>query len=274
MSASDTRVVELLEHAWGELHQVCRGLKEAEWARPTDCPGWSVKDHLAHIAGTEARLLGRPPPVRRPAGTDPPHVHNEIGRSNEIEVESRRPWPGPRVLAEFKELTAARIRALRRYTEADFDRKSWTPKGPGTVGEFLAIRVLDAWIHDQDIRRALGRPGHQAGRVAEHTMGRLLAGMSFVVGKRVAPADGTTVVFDIDGPAGTSVAVAQDGGRAKVIPTRPPRPTAILTMDQDTFVRLVCGRGDPKTLFEEGAFAVLGDEALGRAVADSMNIMP
>lgn len=286
----DATLVDLLELAWRRLGDLCTGLAEPDWAAPTDCPAWTVKDHLAHIAGTEARLLGRPAPEHTPPDTA--HVRNEIGEWNEVDVDWRRPWPSPQTLAEFEEVTAARLEALRSYTAEDFDRDSWTPAGPGKVRDFLAIRILDIWIHDQDIRRALGRPGHRDGPVAEHTMGRLFAGMPFVVGKRVAPPDGTTVVFEVTGPAGRTMAIGVEGGRAKPLPAPPgpgvspvppgdpgvsPAPTAptvVLTMDQDAFVRLACGRGDPKALLAERAVAISGDEALGRAVAESMNFMP
>lgn len=269
----DATLVDLLDLAWRRLDDLCSGRAEPDWAAPTDCPAWTVKDHLAHITGTEARLLGRPAPEHTPGDTA--HVRNEIGEWNEVDVDWRRPWPGPQTLAEFEEVTAARREQLRSYTAEDFDRDSWTPAGPGKVRDFLAIRILDIWIHDQDIRRALGRPGHGDGPVAEHTMGRLFAGMPFVVGKRVAPPDGTTVVFEVTGPAGRTLAIGVEGGRAKPLPAVPPEtPTTTLAMDQDAFVRLACGRGDPKALLEDGAVGIRGDEALGRAVAESMNFMP
>jgi uncharacterized protein (TIGR03083 family) len=270
--SDDRALVDTLARAWWGIHDLCADLTEADWAAPTDCPGWSVKDHLSHIAGTEARLLGRPVPAHTPA--DSPHVHNEIGAWNEIDVDWRRPRSGPEVLAEFDEVTTERSRQLRSYTAEDFDRNSWTPAGPGKVRDFLAIRILDIWVHDQDIRRALGRPGHRHGPVVERTMGRLFAGMPYVVGKRVAPPDGTTVTFEVAGPAGRTYAVVVEAGRAKPLPEPPPTPSALLSMDQDVFVQLACGRGDAKELLDTGAVRLEGDEALGRAVIVNMNFMP
>ena len=39
-----------------------RGLTPAQWAQPTACPGWDVKDVAAHVLGDH---IGRRPPIRR-----------------------------------------------------------------------------------------------------------------------------------------------------------------------------------------------------------------
>ena len=38
-----------------------------------------------------------------------------------------------------------------------------TPAGPDTYGRFMRVRIFDCWMHEQDIRRAVGRPGHVEG---------------------------------------------------------------------------------------------------------------
>ena len=37
-------------------------LRDADLAKPTACPGWTVKDQVSHVAALEAQLLGRPDP--------------------------------------------------------------------------------------------------------------------------------------------------------------------------------------------------------------------
>ena len=34
--------------------------------------------------------------------------------------------------------------------------RSFTPAGKDTYGRFMQIRVFDCWLHEQDIRDALG----------------------------------------------------------------------------------------------------------------------
>ena len=59
-----------------------------EWEKTTDCPGWSVKDNLSHIIGTEATILGRPAPDHDPG--EKPWIRNPVGAGNEIHVDYRR----------------------------------------------------------------------------------------------------------------------------------------------------------------------------------------
>ena len=205
MTNNDKNLAGNLELVWRSIQDMCGGLTEAQWQTPTDCPGWSVQDQLSHLAGSEASILGTPRPDHTPKDTS--FVRNEIGRSNEILVDWRRASPGAAVLKEFREVTGRRLELLRAMVPADFDQAAETAIGPGTVRDFLAIMIFDAWVHEQDMRRALGRPGHLDGPVAQHSMDRMFLAMPYVVGKKAQAADGTTVVFQITGPAERKVAV-------------------------------------------------------------------
>ena len=44
-------VRDALAETWGALAEVCLDLSDAEWALPTECPGWDVKDQLSHLIG-------------------------------------------------------------------------------------------------------------------------------------------------------------------------------------------------------------------------------
>lgn len=260
-------VVDLQEMAFRALDELCSSLEGAEWDAATDCPGWSVKDNLSHIVGTEAMLLGRPAPSHDPGPK--PWVHNPVGTNNEVQVDYRRAWPPEKVVEEFREVTGERLTALRAMSEAELDAESWTPIGQGTVRDLVAIRVMDCWVHEQDMRRAVGKPGSLDGPVAEHAFARHSTALPFVVGKKVAPPEGSTVVFDVKG-FGT-VPVGTDGKRAARLDAVPGAPTVKLTMDLETFNRLCTGRGDVAALAEQ--VTIEGDEALGRKVIAEMNFM-
>jgi hypothetical protein len=94
-----------------------------------------------------------------------------------------------------------------------------------------------------------------------------------VVGKRVAPPDGTVVAFTVEGPVGRAFAIEVVGGRARFLDSVPADPTVHLELDTDTFVRLASGRGDPESILAGGAVTLEGDPVLGRAVAESMNFL-
>lgn len=260
-----TSVVELQEEAYRVLDALCSSLTDEEWDRPTDCPGWSVKDNLSHITGTESMLLGRPAPSHEVG--EKPWIKNPPGASNEVQVDYRRSWSPAQVLDEFREVTAERSKVLDGLTEADLDAESWTPIGPGKLRDLLAIRVMDCWVHEQDIRRAVGRPGGLEGKIAEHAFGRHAQAMPFIVGKKVSPPEGTKIAFEV---GGRRLGVEMRSPRAVALDDVD-RPDVTLSMDLETFNRLSCGRGDNAEVGK--AVKIDGDEALGRKIVASMNFM-
>jgi len=265
----DRVVVAMLEKEWDGIARLCAPLSEERWDTATELPGWSVKDVVSHITGIESFMLGMPVPDHTPP--DAPHVRNEMGRFNEVVVDYRRSLPGEKVLQEFREVTAQRLAVLRSWGEDDFDAESWTPIGPGKARDLLSTRVMDCWIHEQDIRRALDEPGGFEGDVAAHSFGRLSQGMPYVVGKKVAPADGTTVVFDVSGSAAHTFAVGIAGGRGAPLEDIPEKPSCTLAMDLETFCCLACGRWFPDRAATR--VTIEGDRDLGSKVLAEMNFM-
>ena len=89
---TDRSFIAQLDDVWRSTADVCRLLAPEEWDTDTDCPGWTVRDQVAHIIGTESMLLGRPSPPPAPTGL--PYVVNPIGEMNEAWVNARRTVPG------------------------------------------------------------------------------------------------------------------------------------------------------------------------------------
>jgi hypothetical protein len=93
------------------------------------------------------------------------------------------------------------------------------------------------------------------------------------VGRKVKPADGTTVVFAMPGAAGRSLALRMENGRANSLDDTPATPTVRLTMDAETFACLSCGRWAPDTVLQARKVQLAGDAPLGQAILAQMNIM-
>jgi uncharacterized protein (TIGR03083 family) len=265
-------VVDRLAEVWASLAEACERLEADQWDRTTDCPGWNVKDQLAHLIGIERMLLGDPAP---PAlAVVPTHVTNAFGEINEAWVEARRVMPGAEVLAEFVETTNRRIEALLAMPPEKFDEVGSSPVGQVPYREFMDTRVIDSWAHEQDIRRALGRPGGRNGIGEAAVLDTCERAMPYVVGKRVAPPDGCSVSFAVSGVMGRDVVVVMDGGRASLAPASPTgRPTVTLSMDQEVFWRLGFGRVAPAEVLAAGQVLVEGDTAIGHLVLQSMAFM-
>ena len=274
-------MIDLLELVWDSIIELGEGLDESEWKAPSELPGWTVQDNLAHIIGTELMMQGEPTPANQPARTD--HLHNPIGEMNEHWVEHYRALSGAEVLEVFRELSAQRLAELAALPPEELDEIGPTPVGQAPFREFLAVRVMDSWIHEQDMRRALARPGHLAGPAVDHSVARLVKAMPYVVGKQVGAPDGTSVVFTIlpaaSGDAHTGVeprvvvVVVVVEGRAGLVDVAPDEPTASLELDLDTFVALTTGRRDPETALDQDQVRLGGDTDLARDVVRHLSFM-
>ncbi len=66
---SDQEVVTHMARVWSSITALCATFTERDWKTPTDCPGWTVQDQIAHLIGGESRLLGLPAPDHTPPDT-------------------------------------------------------------------------------------------------------------------------------------------------------------------------------------------------------------
>ncbi len=261
-----------LAETWEGLAEACDELSSTQWALPTECPGWDVKDQLSHLVGIERSLMGEATPVwDGPLGA---HVKNEFAASNEPWIAVRRPFAGAVVRSEFVEVTAARLAELATLTEEEWARVGWSPVGEVPYAVFMEVRVYDSWVHEQDVRRALDRPGGSGNRASAISLGRVQGAMPFVVGKKAACPDGTVVRFAVDGPGddARTFTVAVEGGRARPVDDEV-TPTATLSMSSIDFVRLGCGRAGADEVEAAGGVEVQGDSSVGRHVLGAMNFM-
>lgn len=258
-------LIGLLETVWTSVAAVCESLGEADFDLPTDCPGWTVRDQLAHMVGTESMLAGKPAPAGVADVGTSAHVRNPIGAANEQWVGAFRGRPGSEVLAAFRAITSERLAALRAMSADDWDREGFTPEGPAPYRTFMEIRVFDCWFHEQDIREALGAPGELTGPVADLAVGRIPKAMPYVVGKLAGAPEGATVVFDIDDVV-FAVGVL---GRAALLDSAPSEATVRLRMDRRVFARLAGGRLSGADALARGEVAIDGDPTLGEAIVSN-----
>jgi len=267
---SQEPVIGMLDDVWGAIVELGDSLDEAEWAMPSECPGWTVRDVLSHMVGTERSLLGdvAPDPLSEPA-----HVHNEIGARNEGWVVALRGLSGPDVLEQFRDVTARRRAELRSWPSSRFDEVGASPLGQVPYREFMRVRVMDCWVHEQDMRVATARPGHFEGPAAGLAVDRLVSAMPFVVGRQAKAPEGSSVRFELTGSTPRRLDVVVTGGRAAVVDALEGEPTTELRMDLEVFWRLACGRVPGKASRAAGLVEVRGDEELGERIVDSMAFM-
>jgi uncharacterized protein (TIGR03083 family) len=265
-----SELVELMRVAFAQVDDAVASLADEAWAMPTECPGWDVRACVSHLCGTESWLLGRARPEPRQAD----HVRNDMGARNEGDVAARRELPPADLVAEFRELTSERIKALEALPPDAWRGEAQTPAGPGDLSDLISIRILDLWYHEQDIRRAVHRPGNLDGPVARFVASRIVRSLPVTVGKRVAPPDGTVVWFDITTPPVDSVAFQMTNRRAMAFDTPPERFDVKMSMTSEALLRLCGGRWDVDAAVADGRIAIDGDSAMARDVVGKMAVTP
>ncbi len=262
--------------AWSEavdaVLALLRSLDEQEWARSTDLPGWDVRAVAAHLAHVEADLAGLAEPPQTVADPTAGPTRTVATDYTEAGVRARAIHSPAEIVDELERAAAARLDQLRAAPPEDpAARPDRTPGGVGwDWATLLSNRVIDVWVHDQDIRRAVDRPGEWDTAAARHTLKMFGRGFLFSVGKRVAPPEGTTVVLEVTGADPVHLPVVIANGRAVPASTDPDQPDAHLGMDRETFLVLAGGRRRPDQVQVE----VTGDQELAGRILAAMAITP
>jgi uncharacterized protein (TIGR03083 family) len=96
-----------------QLLSICEGLDAAGWAAPSGCPGWSVKDLVAHLgilfwAAVDQAVL-----------PDTGGLTTEAAQ--EVYVDSRRSLTAGEVLDDYATVSEKALTALAGLAEADFE---------------------------------------------------------------------------------------------------------------------------------------------------------
>ncbi|QYG91941.1 maleylpyruvate isomerase family mycothiol-dependent enzyme [Iamia sp. SCSIO 61187] len=263
----DETVAALLEEL-AAIDGLLATLDDEEWRTPTALPGWDVQANVAHVIGTESMLAGMPTP---PADVDVaalPHVRNDIAKVNEPWVVALAPLTPDQVREQLRAIVAQRSAALLAMSQEEWDAEGFTPAGMDTYGRFMRIRVFDCWMHEQDIRDAVDRPGHHDGGPVELVLDEMATAMGFVVGKRACAPDGARVTIALTGGAARDIHVAVDG-RAAVVDELDGPASVVITTDVHTFTRLAGGRTRWDAV-DPDLVTIEGDQALGQQILTNL----
>ncbi len=233
--------------AWDGIDRLLDGLPESAWETPTSLPGWDVRAVVSHLIGTESMLMGVATPAADLDVTGLGHVRNDIGAMNECWVRHLSGESGATLRQRLLAVTHDRRRLLGEMSEDDWNAPAQTPAGPDSYGRFMRIRTFDCWMHEHDIRDALGRPASDddlSGPAARLALDEMAASMGYVVGKLGRAPDGSRVAIELTGPLARTIRVAVDGRGQLVDDFGGLEPTATIRLDGLLFTRLAGGRTD------------------------------
>ncbi|MCW2797368.1 maleylpyruvate isomerase family mycothiol-dependent enzyme [Nocardioides sp.] len=256
-------------HAVTDFTDLLEELPPDQWSTATDLAGWDVRAVASHVAHLEGILAGGPEETADVG--EPPHVTGFMGLYTEIGVANRRGSSPDELINEIREAATARHTALLADPPTDGAAKPERIFGgvPWTWEVLLRNRPLDIWMHEQDVRRAVGRPGGMDTAAAKHTAEYLAESLGFVLAKKAAAPPGTTVVLDMAGSEPFAFAV-NDQNRGERLSDLPTEPTVRLRMDRESFIVLAGGRCD----VESGAVEFEGDVDLGSRIVEVLATTP
>ena len=206
------------------LLEVLGALEPPEWDTPTECPAWTVQGVVLHILGDDLSLLSRQRDeatnglVRYAESHPGLDFRGLLDGFNEKWVDAAT-FVGAPLLIDLLRLSGEWTASF--YGSVDLDRQGepvgfFGDRGRSTTSPYwqaIAREYVERWVHQHQIRRALGRPdlGHEFLEPAAATVVRSFAAHL----PSLDAADGTVLVFTVQDVASWSCTL-EDGGWALV----------------------------------------------------------
>lgn len=254
-------------------------LTDHEWHRPTVCTGWTVHDVVVHLLGIDVQLLsgGRDgfsgPPHQAPAGdlSDWDTLVAFINGRNASWVDATRRI-SPRLARELLTFTGELVSA--HLSAIDMDALgipvSWAGPEPAPTWLHVAREYTERWVHHQQIRDAVGRPGFTEPRFFAPVLDAFARALPHTLRDTSAP-PGTLVRLIITGEAGGTWTAVRDTDRWQLNGDHTARASATVTIDQDLAWRLFTKGADPTQA--KPKIDVAGHPVLAAPVVGMVTIM-
>jgi uncharacterized protein (TIGR03083 family) len=137
------------------LGEILGGLDEAQWAAPSRCDAWSVRDVIAHLVGTNqfwaiaagAALAGAP--TRYLAAFDP--VATPVSMVDGMQAQTAAD-----VLASYLEGVDALAATVTGLDDEQWDLPAEAPPGHVPFHAMIRHALWDSWTHERDVVLPLG----------------------------------------------------------------------------------------------------------------------
>jgi len=269
-------LVDLFPGLHAELMTLLRGLTPRDWSRPTACTLWSVKDIAAHLLDGNVRRLsfGRDGLTTTPDAAISSYS-DLVGYLNRLNAEwtaaARR--LSPRVLIELLDFTSGQVHAFFRSLdphELALFPVAWAGEGASQNWFDIGREYTERWLHQQQIREAVGVEGLTARHWLHPTLDIFVRALPFTYQGVSAPA-GRSVRISIEGEAGGVWTLVRGAEGWRILAGWEPGPAATVSLDQEAAWKLFS-----KGLDQESArrsIRIEGDPRLGEPVLGTLAVM-
>jgi uncharacterized protein (TIGR03083 family) len=259
-----------------ELMRLLRRLRPDDWARPTACALWSVKDTVAHLLDTALRRLSygrdRMPALPNQDIADYIELVAYLNRLNaEWVVAARRLSPG--VLQELLETSEPKLhayfRSLDPHAQADFG-VAWAGEDSSPVWFDIGREYTERWLHQQQIREAVGAPPLSTREWLHPALEIFIRALPHTYSAVAAP-EGQGIRFDIEGDAGGTWSLVRQSDRWRLFAGAADRPEARVSLDQETAWKLFSKGLSPGNA--RSRIRVQGERPLTEAIYSALAVM-
>jgi uncharacterized protein (TIGR03083 family) len=259
-----------------ELMAVLRGLRPADWTRPTACALWSVKDVAAHLLDSCLRRLsfgrdGMDPTPDRPINGYADLV-DYLNHLNALWVAANRRL-SPRILMDFLDLASPQLHAYFESLDPDAPALfgvAWAGEERSSNWFDIGREYTERWLHQQQIREAVGASGLTARRWLHPVLDIFVRALPYTY-RLVEAKAGTSLSIEIHGEAGGLWTLRRETKAWSIHAGADPAATSRVSLDQETAWKLFS-----KGLSRERAardVRLEGDPTLGRPMLDALAIM-
>ncbi len=268
----DTRPLFPLER--DEFVALLRDLDAGDWQRPTVCPGWSVHDVVAHVGHDYIRKLSRTRDRHAGPGPGPgADLPGFLHRMNQEFVDVARRW-SPAVLVDLIGHLGPQLDQF--WASLDLNRAgepvSWAAPGvPAPVWLDVAREYTEYWVHQQQVRDAVGRPGAADERLTAPVTDTFLRAVPHAL-RHLSAEPGTCVHIQVTGPGGGSWTIQRRDSAWAIDRGSPAlRAAALVQLSSDCLWRVATRGITVETARDQTAIS--GDQALGSAALNLVAII-
>ena len=270
-------VVDLFPQERRLLLELFAELTDEDWHRPTVCPGWIVRDIGLHLLGDDIGYIsGKRDHFDNPFFADKDMEQWEslvrnINEANELWVRATQRI-SPALLSALLELTGKQFHEYISSLDqmAMNGAVSWAGPGAAPVWLDTAREYTERWLHQQQIRDAVHKPGLKDRKFFHPVLDAFVRALPHTY-RGVAVMDRTVIKLVVTGEAGDTWYLIGEANKWSLYKTVESQSDAVVTMDQET-----CWRLFTKGIDKERARAnivIEGDQGLGEKMLDTVSII-